>query len=401
MRLSLLLAGLAACSSVTVRKIPWRGDYTSWDNERQREADGIAGERFYLPWPHLVITKAFPVDEDSCFISATLTGDGRYVNFDNGILKGLNARPPAGSGPAPAPPAVSEQGSRLGGAEDAPEASGGTSPLPLTDFMSIEYLPNEREQYAVAVTPGLFPADPKGELANRWMAGAQAKGVPLPELAQGVLDDVLPRLERVLPSLEQAPGTVAPGAPEGTRVTVRVHAVRYARPGVYPLLHADDSLRASIGSLGNPGSRLGAAADDAVPSCSPELRWPVQLRVGSFAVQTYAERYLDVVAPVAAPARPAVVATPYQTGCAAAPTAPNYSGQTLPGLPGRLVVRVLPWAAVYLDGRMVGTTPFEPMDVPSGPHCLELVNEELHVKRSFNVDVRAGETAMVQEKLEL
>ena len=71
------------------------------------------------------------------------------------------------------------------------------------------------------------------------------------------------------------------------------------------------------------------------------------------------------------------------------------------GPPGRLVVRVLPWAAVYIDGRMVGTTPFEPIDVPSGLHCLQFVNDELHVKRSTTVEIRPGETSIVQQKLEL
>ncbi len=70
------------------------------------------------------------------------------------------------------------------------------------------------------------------------------------------------------------------------------------------------------------------------------------------------------------------------------------------GPPGRLVIRVLPWASVFIDGRMVGTTPFEPIDVPAGRHRVELINDELHVKRVINVDVKSGETSTVQEKLE-
>jgi serine/threonine-protein kinase len=70
------------------------------------------------------------------------------------------------------------------------------------------------------------------------------------------------------------------------------------------------------------------------------------------------------------------------------------------GPPGRLVIRVLPWASVFIDGRMVGTTPFEPIDVPAGRHRVQLVNDELHVKRDINVNVKSGETSTVQEKLE-
>jgi serine/threonine-protein kinase len=70
------------------------------------------------------------------------------------------------------------------------------------------------------------------------------------------------------------------------------------------------------------------------------------------------------------------------------------------GPPGRLVIRVLPWASVFIDGRMVGTTPFEPIDVPAGRHKVELINDELHAKRTIPVEVRSGETSTVQEKLE-
>ena len=232
-KLSVVLAGLAACSSVTVRKVPWRGDYANWDNAKQREADAIEGERYYAPWPHLVITKAFPVDVDSCFVSATLTAGGRYVSFDSGILQGLNARLP-GPGREEGPPVGAfDPDARLGG--EAPSSTGGgIGPVPLSDFMSIEYLPNEREQYAIAVTPGLFSPQGKAELASRSLSGTPEGGAAaLPALARGVLDDVVPRLDRALPNLAEATRS-AVGVSEGTRVTVRVHAVRYARPGVYP-----------------------------------------------------------------------------------------------------------------------------------------------------------------------
>ncbi len=418
MRLPLLLLGLAACTTVTVRKIPWRGDYPSWDSEKQKEADSIEGTRFYLPWPHLVVTRAFPVDEDSCFVSATLTGGGRYINFDNGILKGLNVRQPTGPGGPEGETyaAASESGTRLGGGEPTAEG-GGTTPIPLSDFMSLEYLPDEREQYAVVVTPGVFSAGPKSELANRWMSGNAeelAGGAALPALAQGVVSDALPRLARVLPSLQEARSVTA-GTPEGTRVTVRVHAVRYARPGLYPLLRVEE-LRGAVQE--SPATRLGAA-DDGVPSCSPERRWPVRLRLGSFAVETYAEQYLEVVSsPTGPPSQgagnptargldpyaplPREEAPPPDSGCGVASGAPYSELSAQPrGPPGRLVVRVLPWASVYIDGRMVGTTPFEPVEVPSGVHCILLLNDELHVKRSVTVDVRAGETAVLQQKLEL
>ncbi|MHB8417179.1 MAG: serine/threonine-protein kinase [Myxococcales bacterium] len=91
----------------------------------------------------------------------------------------------------------------------------------------------------------------------------------------------------------------------------------------------------------------------------------------------------------AAPAVPAPAAAPE----AQPPDAPS-------GPPGRIVIRVLPWASVYIDGRMVGTTPFEPIELRPGRHHLELTNDELRVKRSLQIDIKPGETTTIQEKLE-
>src|SRR5580693_6235009 len=86
----LLLAVAASCSSFTIRKIPWQGDYTVWDDAKQQEADRIEGERYYLPWPHLVVARAFPVAADSCFVAATLTSDGKRIDLDDATLQWLN-----------------------------------------------------------------------------------------------------------------------------------------------------------------------------------------------------------------------------------------------------------------------------------------------------------------------
>jgi serine/threonine-protein kinase len=70
------------------------------------------------------------------------------------------------------------------------------------------------------------------------------------------------------------------------------------------------------------------------------------------------------------------------------------------GPPGRLAVRVLPWATVFVDGQLAGTTPFEPISVPSGRHSIRLVNDEIHAEKTLTVEVRPGETAMLKAKLE-
>ncbi len=70
------------------------------------------------------------------------------------------------------------------------------------------------------------------------------------------------------------------------------------------------------------------------------------------------------------------------------------------GPPGRLAVRVLPWATVFVDGQLAGTTPFEPISVPSGRLSVRLVNDEIHAEKTLTVEVRPGETAMLKAKLE-
>jgi len=68
--------------------------------------------------------------------------------------------------------------------------------------------------------------------------------------------------------------------------------------------------------------------------------------------------------------------------------------------PGTLALRVAPWAEVFLDGQRLGTTPLEPVSVPSGTHKVKLVNNEIHVTRVLTVEVKPGETALVKAKLE-
>jgi hypothetical protein len=53
-----------------------------------------------------------------------------------------------------------------------------------------------------------------------------------------------------------------------------------------------------------------------------------------------------------------------------------------------------------VDGQLAGTTPFEPISVPSGRHSIRLVNDEIHAEKTLTVEVRPGETAMLKAKLE-
>jgi hypothetical protein len=121
-----------------------------------------------------------------------------------------------------------------------------------------------------------------------------------------------------------------------------------------------------------------------------------------------------VPAPVVVPAppipAPAPVAVPTHAHAAAQPhrvrnrhesAEAAASKRTVPeGPPGHLAVRVLPWAAVFVDGQLAGTTPFEPISVSPGHHSVRLVNDEIHAERTMTVEIKSGETATLKAKLE-
>jgi len=53
--------------------------------------------------------------------------------------------------------------------------------------------------------------------------------------------------------------------------------------------------------------------------------------------------------------------------------------------------RVTPWATVFVDGKKLGDTPFDaPVSLYEGKHKVKLVNPELGVNRSLDLDVGAG-----------
>ena len=63
---------------------------------------------------------------------------------------------------------------------------------------------------------------------------------------------------------------------------------------------------------------------------------------------------------------------------------------------GRIVLHVLPWAEVSMNGETLGTTPLAPIEVNAGKHMLHLVNYQLKKTRSIQVDVRGGEDTLVK-----
>ena len=51
-------------------------------------------------------------------------------------------------------------------------------------------------------------------------------------------------------------------------------------------------------------------------------------------------------------------------------------------------VRVNPFADVFVDGELVGTTPIKPLELSAGPHKILLSNAELKAHRSYRIVVK-------------
>jgi serine/threonine-protein kinase len=63
---------------------------------------------------------------------------------------------------------------------------------------------------------------------------------------------------------------------------------------------------------------------------------------------------------------------------------------------GRLVVTVKPWAQVTVDGRAIGATPIEPVELSAGVHDVRLVNSELAKDERRRVVVPEGKDAVLK-----
>jgi serine/threonine-protein kinase len=64
-----------------------------------------------------------------------------------------------------------------------------------------------------------------------------------------------------------------------------------------------------------------------------------------------------------------------------------------------LEIRVLPYATVLLDGKMLGRTPLPPMQVYEGKHRVLLVNRELGKEISVDCTVKPGQLNLFQYNL--
>jgi serine/threonine-protein kinase len=67
---------------------------------------------------------------------------------------------------------------------------------------------------------------------------------------------------------------------------------------------------------------------------------------------------------------------------------------------GKLRVKVMPWADAFVNGEHVGKTPFAPLTLSEGTHSVILVNNELKVRKQYQVKVTAGRETVLRAALQ-
>jgi hypothetical protein len=66
---------------------------------------------------------------------------------------------------------------------------------------------------------------------------------------------------------------------------------------------------------------------------------------------------------------------------------------------GKVALRVHPYAEVFYEGRRLGVTPIQPVEVPAGVAQFVLKNKELGITRKVSVKVAGGAEVMLKENL--
>jgi serine/threonine-protein kinase len=59
---------------------------------------------------------------------------------------------------------------------------------------------------------------------------------------------------------------------------------------------------------------------------------------------------------------------------------------------GVLRINSRPWSQVTVDGRVVGNTPQQALQLTAGTHRIQLVNDQMGMRKAVNITIKAGET---------
>lgn len=81
------------------------------------------------------------------------------------------------------------------------------------------------------------------------------------------------------------------------------------------------------------------------------------------------------------------------------PAVEKKSARNVPARPGKVSLRVNPYAEVFYAGKSLGVTPLPPVEVPAGTQTFTLKNAELKVTRKVTVKVPAGGSVVLKADL--
>jgi hypothetical protein len=133
--------------------------------------------------------------------------------------------------------------------------------------------------------------------------------------------------------------------------------------------------------------------DDAEPGSRPATE----------AGRVFATAQASLPQPAIPRPQPKTDAGPARTAHDAGPakTAPPMPGR--PAAPPRkatLTVNTQPWSTVTLDGKRIGDTPIQDLQVAPGRHRLVLYNPIKNLSKEVSITLKPGETRLVSERLE-
>jgi serine/threonine-protein kinase len=162
-----------------------------------------------------------------------------------------------------------------------------------------------------------------------------------------------------------------------------------------------------------PPPNLPASLTEATRAAEPSRRWWMWVPVGVSLIAGgwWLSSRPPAPQPIALAPSPSptvvVVISPSPVVVIAPPPAPPPShpakkARPLPSVApamARLDLNAMPWAHVRIDGEDRGDTPILDLELPAGPHRIELSNEPLGVHRELVVELHPGEHARRTETL--
>ncbi|XXF75926.1 serine/threonine protein kinase [Myxococcaceae bacterium GXIMD 01537] len=227
--------------------------------------------------------------------------------------------------------------------------------------------------------------EPVGDFASR-PTEMEASPITEESLAQEDLAAVRRRPAWLVPVIAGAVLLAAGGAVMGMRSSGGSVAPPPAAPVAQPL-NAPPSTPQAAAVQPPPAAPVAAPTPDPAPPTSPPAA-PVAVVEAPVAVPE------TPAAPEQAPARP--------TSSTSATKRPRPTGTTrrpAEGGNGTVEFRIRPYATVALDGKVIGQTPFAPIEVPEGRHTVRLVNRDLGKEITRTLDVTAGKTTIFKHNL--